>query len=96
MTTVAAQEPVSQPTLMALHKQWALSTIRRLRLLYPELQFALYEAGWSFIIQVPDSEQSRLADLQQIFETQIRPISCDVRLSRVRGAQKFCARCRNE
>ena len=81
MTTVIAQEQVSQPALLALHKQWAQSTIRRLRLLYPELQFALYEADWSFIIHVSDYVQSRLADLRQIFDTQIKPVTCNVRIS---------------
>jgi hypothetical protein len=81
MTTAGAQEPVSQPALLALHKQWAQSTTRRARLFYPEFHFALFESGWSFVIQVSDCEQSRLADLQQIFERQIKPVSCDVRLS---------------
>ena len=42
--------------LQAVHKQWALWTIRKFRFIHPELTMTLYGADWKFTIYVANCD----------------------------------------
>ena len=67
--------------LQAVHEQWALWTIRRLRCIRPELTVALYGTDWKFTIYVANCDDESFPALTEFFDHSVRPVTCDISLS---------------
>ena len=75
--------PPSNP-LMAVHRQWAIYATRQLQLLRPELALKLYGDGeWAYTLHVTNCSPAAFPTLAEYFDRQIRPMTCNVRLSEV-------------
>ena len=68
--------------LQAVHKQWALWTIRKFRFIHPELTMTLYGADWNFTIYVANCDDGSFAALTEFFHNNVRPMTCNISLSR--------------
>lgn len=75
------REGSSEAGLKAVHRQWVLVTIRKLRLIYPELTFTLYGAGLTFTIHVANCDTGAFAALVEEFDRNIRPATCHIILT---------------
>ena len=76
--------PTGKPTigvLQAVHKQWALWTIRRFRFIHPELAMSLYGIDWQFTVYVENCDDERFPALSRVFNHSVRPASCHISLS---------------
>jgi len=80
-STFLKEEP-SEQGLQAVHKQWALWATRRFRFSHPELDLALYGAGWDFMLHVRNCKEDAFPALEEYFDLHIRPMTCNIRLSR--------------
>ncbi|MFD0913891.1 hypothetical protein [Methylophilus luteus] len=69
--------------LQAVHLQWAMRTIKKLRLLHPELQLALYRIHYENIIHIAECEDSKFAELKTWFNKNLKPVTCNIKLSRI-------------
>ena len=67
--------------LQAVHKQWALWTIRKFRFIHPELTMTLYGADWKFTIYVANCDDDSFAALTELFHNSVRPMTCNISLS---------------
>ena len=67
--------------LKAIHKQWALWTIRRLRFIHPELTITLYGTEWEFTFYVANCEDESFLALTKFFHDGVRPVTCNISLS---------------
>lgn len=68
-------------SLKAIHRQWAIYATRRFQLLHPELRLQLFGADWVYILHVGNCSESAFPALADYFYNQVRPITCDMRLS---------------
>ena len=73
-------EPSSQ-ALQAVHKQWALWTIRKFRFMHPELNMSLYGKDWKHTIYVANGDEESFAALTEFFHNNVRPVTCNISLS---------------
>ena len=71
----------SEDSLKALHRRWAIAATRRFQLMHPELTLKLYGADWAYTVHVTNCPDSEFAALAEYFHQQIRPTTCDMRLS---------------
>ncbi len=67
--------------LQAIHKQWALWTIKRFRFIHPELTMTLYGKGWEFTVYVANCDDESFAALTKFFHDSVRPVTCNISLS---------------
>ena len=67
--------------LKAVHKQWALCTIKRFRFIHPELSMTLYGADGRFTIYVANCDDEYFATLTEYFHNSVRPVTCSISLS---------------
>ena len=67
--------------LQAIHKQWALWSIGRLRFIHPEWVTTLYGTDWKFTIYVANCDDESFAALTKYFDHRVRPVTCDLSLS---------------
>ena len=67
--------------LQAVHRQWALWTIRGLRFIHPELSITLYGTDWEFTLYVANCDDESFLALTKIFDDSVRPITCNISLS---------------
>lgn len=67
--------------LQGMHKQLALWSIRKFRLIYPELTMTLYGTDWTFILYVANCDDEDFPDLTKFFDDIVRPMGCNVSLS---------------
>ena len=67
--------------LQAVHRQWALWTIRRFRFIHPELTMTLYGTAWQFTLYVENCDNERFPALSKVFNHSVRPASCHISLS---------------
>ena len=67
--------------LQAVHRQWALCTIRRLRFLHPELTMTLYGTDWKFTIYIANCDDESFPGLTKFFHNSVRPVTCNISLS---------------
>lgn len=67
--------------LKTVHKQWALYSIKRLRLIHPNLSLVLYGDNWHFTIHVENCEADDFAELDSYFHNSVRPVTCSITLS---------------
>ena len=67
--------------LQAVHRQWALCTIRRFRFVRPELTMTLYGADWKFTIYVVNCDNESFPGLTEFFRNCVRPMTCNISLS---------------
>ena len=67
--------------LQAVHKQWALWTIRKLRFIHPEWIMTLYGTDWKFTIYVANCDDEIFAASTKYFNDSVRPATCHVSLS---------------
>lgn len=81
MNTEAPTIGPSKAGLRAVHKQWAIATIRKLRLIHPELTLTLYGGDWTFTIHVANCDAAAFPALVTDFDRNIRPASCHIVLS---------------
>jgi hypothetical protein len=71
----------SEDSLKALHRRWAVAATRRFQLMHPELTLKLYGADWDYTVHVTNCPDSELPALAEYFDRQIRPTTCNLRLS---------------
>jgi hypothetical protein len=71
----------SENSLKALHRRWAIAATRRFQLMHPELTLKLYGADWAYTVHVTNCPDSEFPALAEYFHRQIRPATCDTRLS---------------
>jgi hypothetical protein len=81
MNEAASRSGSAENSLKAIHRQWAICATRRLRLLRPELRMKLYGAEWAYTLHVVNCPESAFPALAAFFEDEVRPVTCDVRLS---------------
>ena len=67
--------------LQAVHKQWALWTIRKFRFIHPEWIMTLYGTDWKFTIYVANCDDESFAASTKYFNDSVRPATCHVSLS---------------
>ena len=67
--------------LQAVHKQWALWTIRRFRFIHPELTMTLYGTDWQFTLYVENFDDEPFPALTKNFDDSVRPMTCNISLS---------------
>ena len=67
--------------LQAVHKQWALWTIRKFRFIHPELTMTLYGADWKFTIYVANCDDESFTSSTKLFHNSVRPMTCNISLS---------------
>ena len=67
--------------LQAVHKQWALWTIRKFRFMHPELNMSLYGKDWKHTIHVANGDDESFTDLTEFFHNNVRPVTCNISLS---------------
>lgn len=75
------QSQTSENSLQAIHRQWAIYATRRFQLLHPELRLQLFGAGWTYTLHVGNCSEGTFPALADYFYNQVRPITCDIRLS---------------
>lgn len=81
MNTEAPTIGPSKAGLRAVHKQWAIAAIRKLRLIHPELTLTLYGDDWTFTIHLANCDAAAFPALVKDFDRNIRPASCHIVLS---------------
>ena len=59
--------------LQGMHKQLALWSIRKFRLIHPELTMTLYGTDWIFILCVANCDDEDFPDLTKFFDDKVRP-----------------------
>ena len=67
--------------LQAVHKQWALWTIRKFRFIHPEWIMTLYGTDWKFTIYVANCDDESFATSTKYFNDSVRPATCHISLS---------------
>jgi hypothetical protein len=67
--------------LLAVHQQWAIFAMRRLRLARPGLALTLYRIGWEFTLHVANCSEPDFLPLAEYFDQAVRPVTCNIRLS---------------
>ena len=67
--------------LQAVHRQWALWTIRRFRFVHPELTMTLYGTDWKFTIYIANCDDDSFPGLTKFFHNSVRPMTCNISLS---------------
>ena len=67
--------------LQAVHKQWALWTIRKFRFIHPELTMTLCGTDWKFTIYVANCDDEPFAASTKFFHNSVRPMTCNISLS---------------
>ena len=67
--------------LQAIHKQWALWTIRKFRFIHPELTMTLYGTNWKFTLYVENCDDESFPALTKFFDESVRPMTCNISLS---------------
>lgn len=82
MSNIAASEASSHEMgLQAVHRQWALWSMRRFRLTHPELIITLYGVDWNFTIHVANCDDESFPNLAEYFDQYVRPMTCNIKLS---------------
>jgi hypothetical protein len=71
----------SENSLKVLHRRWAIAATRRFQLMHPELTLKLHGADWAYTVHVTNCPNSEFPGLAEYFYHQIRPATCDMRLS---------------
>jgi hypothetical protein len=77
----SSQAGSSEKGLKAIHKQWAVSATRMMRLIHPELTLSLYGADWIFTLHVANCSYDTFAALAEFFDNHVRPVTCNIKLS---------------
>jgi hypothetical protein len=73
----------SKLNLQTVHRQWALVTIRKLRLIHPEFSVTLYGNQFAHTFHVHECEDTAFNELQTWFKSSLKPVTCDIKLSQI-------------